>query len=132
MLSHVAQPLAKHLGEGLLGRHGGLLQPHGRVELARSMVGHRIRFGQLVTLAFFGHHMQELRARTVIHQLADVFHRRNERLQVVSVNRANVVEAEVFKQGGGHHHAFGMRLQALSQFKQGRGDTKYLLANLLG
>ena len=132
MLSHVTQPLAKHLGEGLLGRHGGLLQPHGRVELARSVVSHRIRLGQLVTLAFFGHHMQELRARAVVHQLADVFHRRDERLQVVSINRADVVEAEVFEQGGGHHHAFGMRFQALGQFKQGRGDAKHLLANLLG
>ena len=126
LLGHVAQPAAKDLREGLLGRRGGFLQPQGRIELAGAMVSHRVGLGEHVALAFFGHHVQELRAL----ELADVFERGDQRLQVVAVNGADVVEAEVFKQGGRHHHALGMRLQALGQLKQRRRSFEHLLADV--
>ena len=108
VLGHVAQPAAKYLGEGLLGGHAGFLQAHRRVKLARAVVGNRVGLGQLVALAFFGHDMQELRARAGGHQMPDVFQRGNQRLQIMAVNRADVVEAKVLKQRGGHDHALGM------------------------
>ncbi len=45
-----------------LGGVVGFVQAHGGVELARAVVGHRVGLGQLVALAFFGDHMQKLRA----------------------------------------------------------------------
>ena len=128
LLGHVAQPAAKDLGEGGLGRRGGLGQAHGGVELAGAVVGNRVGLGQLVALAFFGHHMQKLRAFEVL----DVLQRRDQRVQVVPVDGADVVEAKIFKQGGRHHHAFGVRLQALGQLKQRRRIFEHLLAHAFG
>jgi hypothetical protein len=39
-------------------------------------------------------------------------------VQVVAVNGADVVEAELLEQGGGHHHALGVFFQPLGQFEQ--------------
>ena len=125
---HVTQPLAKHLGEGGFGGRGGRHQAHAGVELAGAMVGHRVGFGLVVALAFFGDHMQKLRAVQVL----DVLQRRNERLQVVPVDRADVVEAELLEQRGGHHHAFGVFFQPLGQLEQGRCIFQHILGPGLG
>ena len=61
------------------------------------MVQRRVRFGELVALALARHHMQELRP----FQIADVLQGRDQRIQIVPVNRADVVEAEFFEQGAG-------------------------------
>ena len=114
---HVAQPLAKHLGKGGLGGGGGRDNADLRVELARAVVSDGVHFGQLVALAFFGDHVQKLRAV----QLADVLQRGDEGVEVVPVDGADVVEAEILKQRGRHHHAFGMLLQLFRQLQQ-RGD----------
>ena len=129
VLGHVAQPLAKHLGECLLRRQYGFLQAHRRVKLAGAVVSNRVHLSQLVALTFFRHHMQKLRAGAIEHQLLDVLQGGDQRVQIMPVNGANVVEAEVFKQRGGHHHAFGMGLEPLGQLKQGRRNTEYMLAN---
>jgi hypothetical protein len=80
----VAQPLAEHLREGLLGHRGRLDQPHLRIELAGAVVGHRVGLGQLVALALLGDHVQELRAVQVL----EVFERGHQRVEVVAVDRA--------------------------------------------
>ena len=116
MRRHVTQPCAEHLCESLFGRRQGFLQAHGRVKLAGAVIGNRISFGHFVALAFFGDHMQKLRAGAVFHQLTDVLQGWYERLQVMPVNRADVVEAKIFKQRGRYHHAFGVRFQPLGQF----------------
>ena len=128
LLGHVAQPMAEHLGESHLGRRGRLDQAHGRIELARPVVGHRVGLGQLVALALFGHHVQELRPL----QVPDVLQRGDERFEVVAVDRADVVEAEFLEQRGRHHHALGLLLEALGQLEQRRRDLEHLLADVLG
>jgi len=50
----------------------------------------------------------------------------------VSVDGANVVEAEFLEQRGGHHHAFGGFFQALGQLKQGRRIFQHILGPGLG
>ena len=50
----------------------------------------------------------------------------------MSINRTDVIEAKLFKQGGGYHHAFGLLFNALGQFKQGRRAFKHLLAHVFG
>ena len=108
------------------------MQAHGRVKLAGAVVGNRVHLGQLVALAFFGHHMQKLRARAIEHQLPDVLKCGDQRFQIMAVNRADVVKTEVFKQRGGHDHALGMGFQALGQFQQGWCHAEHLLSNASG
>ena len=36
----------------------------------------------------------------------------------MTINRADVVKAKLFKHGGRHHHALGMLFKALGQLKQ--------------
>jgi hypothetical protein len=64
--------------------------------------------------------MQKLRTRACQHQGFDVFQRGDQRVQIMPVDRANVVKAKFLKQGGGHHHAFGMLFKALGQLEQWR------------
>ena len=45
---------------------------------------------------------------------------------------SDVVEAELLEQRGRHHHALGLLLQPLGQFKQRRRIAQHLLAHVLG
>ena len=123
---HVAQPLAEDLREGWLGRDGRLDQAHRRVELAGAVVVDRIGLGQLVAVALLRDHMQELRARHV----AQVLQRRNQRVEVVAVDRADVVEAELLEDRAGHDHALGMLLEATRQLEQRRRVLQHRLRTL--
>ena len=125
---HVAQPMPKHLGEGLFGWRVGVLQSHGGVKLAGTVVGHRISLRQFVTLPFFGHHMQKLGAL----QMFDVFQRGNQGVQIMPINRADVIEAKLLKQRGRCHHAFGGFLKPLGQLKQGRRAFEHRFASVFG
>ena len=120
--------MAEHLGEGLFGRRGRLDQAHRRVELARPVVGHGVGLGQLVALALLGDHVQELRALEV----ANVLQRGDQRVEVVAVDGADVVEAELLEQRGRHHHALGMLLEAFGQLEQGRRGLEHTLAHVFG
>jgi len=72
--------------------------------------------------------MQKLRPLEVL----DVFQSRNERIQIVAIDGANVVETKLLKHGGRHHHAFGMLFKALGQLKQRRRTFQHVLAHVLG
>ena len=120
---HVAQPLAEHLREGRLGRRGRLLHAHRRVELARAVVVDRVGLGQLVAVALLGDDVQELRALHV----AQVLQRRDQRVEVVAVDRADVVEAELLEDRARHDHALGMLLEAARQLEQRRRVLQHLL-----
>ena len=115
-IGHVAQPLAEHLGEGgLAGR--GLGKAVQRVELARrGVVLHRVGLGQLVALALARDDVQELRPARV----AQVLQRRDQRVEVVAVDRADVVEAELLEDRARHDHALGVFLEAARQLVQRR------------
>ena len=58
------------------------------------MVFDGVVFGEFVAVAFFGDDVQQLRAFAA----AQVFQYVNQMLDVMTVNRAGVAEAEVFKQ----------------------------------
>ena len=126
--SHITQPIAEDLRERGLGRSRRFLQTHRWIKLARAMVGHRVIFGALVTLALFGDHVQKLRTAEVL----DVLQGRNQRIKVMPVDRADVVEAELLKQCSGNQHAFGLLFDALGQLKQGRRAFEQSLADVLG
>ena len=127
-LGHVAQPSAKHLREGGFGCDRRLLQTDAGVKLAGAVVGHRVGLSQLVTLTLFGDHVQKLWPLEV----ADIFQRRDEGVQIVAVNRADVIEAKLLKQSGWHDHALGVLFNALGQFKQGWCAFEHRLAHIFG
>ena len=83
-------------------------------------------------MAFFGDDVQELRAGLRAHEAADVFQRGNERVQVVPVDGADVVEAEFLEQGAGRDHAFGAFFQAARQLQQRRHGAEHGFAHVAG
>ena len=74
----------------------------GVVELRDAVIEHGIGFGELVALAFARDDVQELRPA----QLLDVVQRRHQRVEIVPVDRADVVEAELLEHRAGRDHAF--------------------------
>ena len=122
-LGHVAQPLAKNMHEaGLAGCAFG--EALSGVELGRGrVVLHGVGLGELVAIALFGDHMQELRAALA----TQVFQGGNQRFQVMAIDRANVIKTKFFKDGAGHDHAFGMPFKTLGQLKQRWRHFEHLL-----
>ena len=127
-LGHVAQPLAEHLRErGLAGCTLGETQR--RVELAAGrVVLHRVGFGQLVAVTLLGDDVQELRAAPG----SQVFQRGDQRVEVVAIDRADVVEAELLEDGAGHDHALGVLLETPCQLEQRRRGLEHALHALAG
>ena len=113
---HVAYPLPEDLGEGGLGRRGRLGQANRRVELGRPVVVDRVGLGQLVAKALFGHHMQELRALAV----TQVFQCRDQRVQVMAIDRADIGEAQFLEDRARRNHALGVLFKAPREFIQRR------------
>ena len=93
---HIAQPLPKHLGKGGFGWRSRWLQTRGHIEFTRPVVGDGVGLCLRIALAFAGDHVQKLRPFEVAH----VLQRGDQRLHIVSIDRANVIEAEFFKQRG--------------------------------
>ena len=114
---HVAQPVAEYLGVGRLAAALAADDAVVRLEFRHPVIQHRVCFRQLVTLAFARDHVQELRSL----QLADVFQRRNQRVEIVAVDRPDVVEAEFLEQGAGRHHALYVFLGAPREFPEHLG-----------
>jgi hypothetical protein len=113
-LGLVAQPVAEDLGVGRLAAALGLLDAVGGIELADAVVQDRVGFGQLVALALLGDDVEELRAL----QLAQVLQRRDQGVEVVAVDRADVVEAEFLEQRARRDHALDMLLDAVGEFQR--------------
>ena len=85
------------------------------------MEGDWIFFCRFVTTTFFGHDMQELRA----FQVAHVLKRGNKPQHIVTVNRADVVKAQLFKQRAWYYHAFNMFFGTFEQLFNGRNAGEY-------
>jgi hypothetical protein len=113
---HVAQPVAKDLGVGQLGRAFGRLYAIAGGEFADTVIEDGVVLGQLVTLALLGDDVEELRAL----QLLQVFQCRDQGIEIVAVDRAVVMEAEFLEQRAGSDHALDVLFGAAGQFEQGR------------
>ena len=64
--------------------------------------------------------------------MANVFQRRNQGIQIVAINRANVIKAKLFKQRGGHDQSLGMFFKAFGQLKQRGRAFEHAFAHVLG
>jgi hypothetical protein len=105
-----------------------LFRPFRGIELARAVVGDRIVLGELVALPLAGDHVKELRAL----QLLDVLQRRDQRIEVVAVDRTDVVEAELLEQRRGRHHALHVLLGAPRELPHPRHALEQVLARAAG
>ena len=122
---HVAQPFAKHPGilrpAGLFRRGGGGIEGF---EFGDRVVTNRVDFRRSEAFAFFGDDMQELRALEVAH----VAQRGDQGGQVVAVDRADVVPAQLFEQRAGYQHALGIFFGATRNFPSARQTRQHFLA----
>ena len=99
---------------------------HGGIELARPMVGHRVRLCQRITMAFLGDDVQKLRAAGIAHFVQGI----HQCVHIMAIHRADVVETQLFKNGGEACGAARLRLDLLGQFAQRRRHLQYNLAGL--
>ena len=124
---HVAQPLAKHLGE----RDWGLArtaQAHRRIKFARAVVGHRVQLGLGITLAFARDHMQKLGAGGLVQFLQGI----DQALDIMAIDRPGVGESQFFKNRMRLNQVLGLFLQVLGQCKQRRCIAQHLLTQFFG
>ncbi len=84
----------------------------GRVEGGDAVVGQGVVFRRGVAFAFFGDDVQEPGAADVL----EAFEGLDEHVDVVAVDGADVVEAELFEQGAGDDHAFHVLFGPARQF----------------
>ena len=121
--SHVAQPVAENLAVTRLARRFGN-DAIGRRKLANTVVQNRVFFRRQITFPLSGHHVQELWAI----ELAQVRQRRHQNIEIMPVDRPDVVETEFFEQCAGHDHALHVLFCAPRKVEYGRYSSKYFFA----
>ena len=122
--AHVAQPLSENLRIRRAG--AGFLEylAAGGIERTWAVPLDGIRLGRRVALALARDDMQELRPSQLLH----IAERGDERLDVVAVDGADVIESHLLEQRAGQHHALQMFLGAAGQFPHGRHLPQHFLA----
>ncbi len=98
--------------------------PHRRVEFRHAVVEDRVFLGARVAVSLARDDVQELRAL----ELAQVGERLRQQLDVVAVDRTDVVEAQLLEQGAGQHHALDVLFGALRELAHRRQLRQHLLA----
>ena len=92
------------------------------------MIKNRILLSGPIALPFFGDHMQELQTGT----LSELAQRLDEHGQIMSVNRADVVKAKLFKERTGREHALDMLFKPARKRKKTWQMLEEPLAQRLG
>ena len=123
---HVAKPVAKDLRVGGLAAALAALDTLVGHKFRHAVIKHRVGLGAIVAVTFFGDHVQELRPA----QLADVFQRGHQRIEVVTIDGADIVKAELLEHGRGRDHALGVLLDFFRQLPQRRHTAQNALAGL--
>ena len=90
------------------------------------MITDGVLLGGLVALALLGLDVQQLRPLEVAHVTQGL----DQGVDVVAVDGAYVVEAELLEQGAGHHHSLEVFLGPLGQLLDRRQAGQHLLATL--
>ena len=93
------------------------------VEFDNAMIFVGGDFGRAIALALLGDDMDQDRAGF---RVAHVFQHGQEMIEIMSVDRTDIIEAELLEQGAAGHHAAGIFLGAdralLEEFRQVRGE----------
>ena len=88
------------------------------------MIEDGVRFGQFVALAFPGDDMKELRPL----QPAQILQSRNQCVQVMAIDGADVVEAQFLEQGARRNHALDMLFDTIGKLQNIRHRGQHLFA----
>ena len=110
---HVAEPIAENLRIGGL-RRNLRNDADRRIEPGDAVIEDGIVLGAGITIAFARHDVEELRSL----EIANVRQRVDERVEIVAVDRADIVEAEFLEQRARKHHALDVLFSAFRQFVQ--------------
>ena len=124
-LGHVAQPLSEDLRIRRPRRRRRRVRhdPHRRVERrADAVILHRVGFRRGVALALAGDDVQQLRAS----EPPEILQRRKQGVQVVPVDRSDVVEAELLEQGAGNDQTLDVLLGAARELLHWRHPAEDL------
>jgi hypothetical protein len=89
------------------------------VELDHAMVFVGAAFGRGIALALLGDGVDQHRAVVAV---ADVLEDLDQAEDVMAVDRADVIEAELLEQGAAGHHAAGIFLEPLGRVAHRRGS----------
>ena len=115
-------PVGLGLGDQRLGEHGGVLRRVGDrlgllaghdIELHDAVVLVVARLGRRIALALLGHDMDQ--DRLVEPAVARVLQDRQQVVEIVTVDRADIVEAQLVEQGAAGHEAARELLGALGR-----------------
>ncbi len=121
---HVAQPLAEDGGEGGLAAaalgQGALVG----IEFGDGVITDGVFLRRLVALALFGLDVEQLGPLEIAHVAQGL----DQGVDIVAVDGADVVEAELLEQGARHHHPLEMLLGPFGQLLDWRQTRQHLLA----
>ena len=108
-ISQLGKRFAEHILVRRRAAAGALVLLAGNdVEFDDAMIFVRSRFGRGIALAFLRDDMDEHGAFRIV---TDIFEDRDQLFQIVAINRADIIEAELFEQGAAHRHAAGIFLR---------------------
>ena len=123
--TRIAHPVGKDLGEApaaTLGRHltcGGIERRHPVIDAG-------ITLGRGIPTTLAGHDVQEARTAHRLH----IAQGTDQQRQIVAVDRADVIEAELLEQRTGHHHALHVFFPAMHQVLHPRQAAQHVFATL--
>ena len=127
LLGFLDQALAEHVLVGRRVRLGLGLRAGRDVELDHGVILVGGGFGRAVALALLRHDVNQDRAGL---HVADVLQNRQQMVEIVAVDRADVIEAEFLEQRAAvHHEAAGIFLDAIGAVGE---DFRQALVDLLG
>ena len=121
-LGHVAQPIAKDLRIGRFASGFGDNADSG-IELCHPVIENRVVLGARIAVAFTRHDVQKLGSRKLLH----VGERSQQRVKIMPVYGADVVESEFLEKRPGEHHAFHVLFPSLGQFLDRRHLGEHFL-----
>src|SRR4051794_13368353 len=123
---HIADPIAEDIAEGRL--RGRLARKYALLGIERTdaMIFDGIGFGWRVALPFLGDHMQELWARETL----NIAQRADQRLHIMTVYGADVIETELLKESARDNQALYMLLGASGKLAYGRHAGQHFLTAL--
>src|SRR6185312_15134164 len=120
---HVADPVAEDLRLRRLPRRLAY-DARGRVDARHAVIQDRVGLRRRIAVAFPRDDVQELRSL----ELAQIGERGNERAEIVAVDRADVIEAQLLEYRAREHHPFQMRFPALRELPQRWHARQHFLA----
>ena len=129
LLGHLDQRVGEHLGVARRARRRLHLRARDDVELADAVILVGRLLGRPVAVALLGDEVHE--HRPVVVGVAQVAQHRHDVVEIVAVDRPDIVEAQLLEQRAAHHHGAGHALGPLGRVADGARQLAEGLARQL-